>query len=94
MYDAILHAVFIGLVLSMIFGHAPIILPAVVGGPLRFTGWQYVPLMGLHASVALRLVGDLAAEWGRLPSWGGMCNALAIGLFVISPFASIAGRSQ
>src|SRR5699024_2813285 len=28
-YDAILHAVFLGFVFSMVFGHAPIILPAV-----------------------------------------------------------------
>jgi hypothetical protein len=30
-YDAMLHAVFVGFVFSMIFGHAPIIVPAILG---------------------------------------------------------------
>jgi len=32
-YDAKLHAVFVGFVFSMVFGHAPIIFPAVLGSP-------------------------------------------------------------
>lgn len=37
-YDAALHAVFLGFVLSMVFAHAPIILPAVLGKSFPF-GW-------------------------------------------------------
>jgi hypothetical protein len=32
-YDALLHTLFVGFVISMIFGHAPIIFPAVLGKP-------------------------------------------------------------
>jgi hypothetical protein len=76
-YDAMLHAIFVGFVMAMIFGHAPIIFPAVLGRPVTFHPWFYVPLWGLHLSLGLRLVGDLAA-WlpGRL--WGGLFNALMI----------------
>jgi hypothetical protein len=35
-YDAFLHSIFVGFVFSMIFAHAPIILPAVTGLPLTF----------------------------------------------------------
>jgi hypothetical protein len=36
-YDAALHASFIGFVISMIFGHAPIIFPAILGTPIIYT---------------------------------------------------------
>jgi hypothetical protein len=59
-YDAYLHAVLLGFVFSMVFGHAPIIFPAVVERPIAFTPFAYVPLVVLHFSVALRILGDLA----------------------------------
>jgi hypothetical protein len=34
-YDAMLHAIFVGFVVTMIFGHAPIILPAILGRTRR-----------------------------------------------------------
>jgi len=58
-YDAAVHAIAIGFVLSMIFGHAPIILPAVLGIRLRYGSFSYVPLALLHASVILRVASDL-----------------------------------
>lgn len=42
-YDAILHSVFVGFVFAMIFGHAPIIIPALLKVPLRFSNWSYLP---------------------------------------------------
>jgi hypothetical protein len=76
-YDAMLHAIFVGFIMAMIFGHALIVFPAVLGRPVTFHPWFYVPLLGLHLSLGLRLVGDLAA-WlpGRL--WSGLFNALMI----------------
>jgi hypothetical protein len=82
-YDAVLHAVFVGFVISMIFGHAPIIVPAVLGRPLAFTRAFYLPLIILHVSIAIRLTGDMAEELGRLRSLGGLWNAIAIAGFVI-----------
>lgn len=58
-YDAIVHAIAIGFVLSMIFGHAPIILPAVTGLRVRYHPAVYLPLGLLHLSVLQRVVADL-----------------------------------
>jgi len=53
-YDAILHGIFVGFVLSMVFGHAPIILPAVARAPLPFHTVLYSPLLALHAGLVAR----------------------------------------
>ncbi len=58
-YDLTLHAVLIGFVLSMVFGHALIIFPAVTGVRLQYRPVLYLPLALLHISVALRVGGDL-----------------------------------
>lgn len=58
-YDAAVHAIAIGFVLSMIFGHAPIILPAVAGLRIQYSAAAYVPLVLLHFSVLLRIAADL-----------------------------------
>jgi hypothetical protein len=58
-YDAAVHAIAIGFVLSMIFGHAPIILPAVTGLRVRYSAAVYGPLVLLHLSVLLRIAADL-----------------------------------
>jgi hypothetical protein len=79
-YDAIVHALFVGFVFSMIFGHAPIIFPAVLGRRLAYRPVFYLPLGLLHASLVLRVVGDLAG-WLAGRQWGGLLNALAIVLF-------------
>jgi hypothetical protein len=47
-YDAMLHAVLVGFVFSMIFGHAPIIVPAVLGVRVAFSPGFYVHLALLH----------------------------------------------
>lgn len=81
-YDARLHSLFVGFVVSMIFGHAPIILPAVLGLPLRFGGRFYAPLILLQASLALRVAGDLAG-WFEARRWGGLLNEVALLLFLL-----------
>jgi hypothetical protein len=79
-YDAALHALFLGFVFAMVFGHAPIILPAVLRVPLDFHRSFYANLGLLHASVLLRVIGDLLSwQEGRL--YGGLLNAAAIVLF-------------
>lgn len=81
LYDAQVHALFVGFVFAMIFGHAPIIVPAVLGVSITFLRLAYLPLIMLHFSLILRLTGDLAGL-GELRRWGGMLNAMAIALFV------------
>lgn len=58
-YDAAVHAITIGFILSMIFGHALIILPAVTGFRVRYSAVAYAPLAVLHFSVSLRVAADL-----------------------------------
>jgi hypothetical protein len=82
-YDAMLHAVFVGFVFAMIFGHAPIILPAILHRTPPYHPTFYAPLVLLHVSLLLRLVGDLVGWWpGR--QWGGLLNAMAVLLFLIT----------
>ncbi len=82
-YDAIWHAVFLGFVFSMIFGHAPIIFPAVLNVAVPYTARFYVHFGLLHASLLMRVVGDLLGlyAWYR---WGGLLNALAVLLFLVN----------
>ena len=61
-YDAYLHAILLGFVFAMVFGHAPIIFPAIVERPIGFHPFAYLPLALLHFSVALRILADLAGN--------------------------------
>jgi hypothetical protein len=60
-YDLALHAILIGFVLSMAFGHSVIVIPAITGAAAPYHPAMYLGLALLHGSVALRLCGDLAA---------------------------------
>jgi hypothetical protein len=79
-YDLALHAVLIGFVLSMVFGHALIILPAVARLRLAYTPLLYAPLALLHASLLLRVAGGLG-EWIALRQWSGLLTVLALVAF-------------
>lgn len=93
-YDAALHALFVGFVFSMVFGHAPMILPAVLGIRLAYHPVFYLPLALLHLSLGLRLAGDLLDLSGSR-QWGGMINALAILLFIVVTLSRVlAARRQ
>jgi hypothetical protein len=74
LYDAAVHAIAIGFVISMIFGHAPIILPAVTGLRVQFSAASYAPLALLHLSVLLRVLGGAAG----LPGLRGVSAILTI----------------
>ncbi len=87
-YDAMLHAVLLGFVLAMIFGHAPIIFPAVLGLPITFRSAFYLHLMLLHLSLLLRIIGDLAT-WLPGRQWGGLLNVVALLLFMANTARSM-----
>ncbi len=80
-YDAMLHAILLGFVFSMIMAHAPIIFPSITGLAMPFDGGFYSHLLLLHASLAARIAGDLLdlEAWQR---WGGLLNAAAVLLFL------------
>jgi hypothetical protein len=88
-YDALLHAVAVGFVLSMVFAHAPLIFPAVLGLPLAYRPSFYLHVGVLHVSLIVRLTGDLVEELGRWRSWGGLLNAVALLLFIANTGRSI-----
>jgi hypothetical protein len=78
--DTALHALGLGFIFSMVFAHAPVILPALLRIKLLFGPWFYAPLALLHGSLALRLAGAALD-----PAWrpaGALGNALAMALFV------------
>lgn len=80
--DAALHALAIGFVFSMILGHAPVILPAVMRIKILFGRAFYLPLMLLHASLVLRIfVAPIAPDMLQVGASG---NALAVVAFVMT----------
>ncbi len=87
-YDAALHAVLLGFVFSMVFGHAPIILPAVLRVAVPYSPYFYLPLALLHLSLLVRLSGD----WMHLSpwrAWGGALNGIALLAFVLGTIAAV-----
>lgn len=94
-YDAVLHSVFLGFVLSMIMAHAPVILPAVIRRPLPYRWFLYLPVLLLHVSLAVRvLVGD-GRGIAEVVQLGGALNVVAVLLFVVLAVASaVAGQPR
>ena len=86
-HDAELHALFLGFVFSMIFGHAPVIFPGVLGIAIPYRRLFYVHLALLHIGLVMRIAGDLTASEGTA-RWGGLINTVAIGLFLLATLAS------
>ena len=87
-YDAEVHALTLGFVFSLVFAHAPIIFPAVTGLRYRYLPFAYLPPALLAVTLVVRLAGDLA-DLPRLRQWGGMGNAVALLLFVLSIATSV-----
>jgi len=87
-YDATLHVIFVGFVFSMIFGHAPVIFPSVLGISIPYRPFFYVHVALLHVSLLLRVSGDLMLV-ESLRAWGGWLNAAAILLFLGATVASV-----
>lgn len=81
-YEIVLHAFLLGFVFSMIFGHMPIILPALTGLQVTFHPLFYGHLMLLHLTLAYRIYGNLVLDQAAR-RWGGMLNVIAILLFLM-----------
>ncbi len=88
-YDAALHALALGFVFSMVFGHAPIIFPAVLRVDVPYHTTFYLPLALLHLSVVLRLAGDALASFG-ITRAGGLLGAVALAAFIVSTVSAVA----
>ncbi len=88
LWDAALHAVLLGFVFSMVFGHAPVILPAVTRVRMAYSGALYLPVVLLHASVGARVAGDLFGE-AAWRAWAAAANAVALAAFVIGTVSMV-----
>jgi hypothetical protein len=87
-HDAALHAITLGFVFSMVFGHAAIILPAVTKFAVPYHPTFYGPLALLQASLVVRLGGDAAGrtDWARAGAW---LNAAALAAFLLGTLAAV-----
>ncbi|CAI09701.1 conserved hypothetical protein [Aromatoleum aromaticum EbN1] len=88
MRDAALHAITLGFVFAMVFGHAPIIFPAIARVKLPYHPVFYLPLAALHVSLATRIIGS-AGEWYALRQLGAVLNGVALLLFIVTMVTSV-----
>lgn len=85
-YEAGLHSFFLGFVFSMIFAHAPIILPGIIGKNVKvFRAILYLWFYILQGSLLVRIVGDLAGSY-EIRQITSIFNGIAILGFFISIF--------
>ena len=84
-YDASVHAIFLGFVMSMIFAHAPIIITSVIRRHLPYHPVLFLPVAVLHGGLALRILADvsrhtLAYQVGGLTTIAAVLVFLACGV--------------
>jgi hypothetical protein len=93
-YSVMLHTLFLGFVFSMIFGHAPIIIPALLGVQISYSPLFYFHLVLLHLSLALRVGSDLLL-WLPGRRWGGLLNMVVVLLFMgVTAVVAINGQRK
>ena len=91
-YDAMVHAIFVGFAFSMVFAHAQVIVPAVLGVALPYRRMLYGPLVLLHAGLVVRLLATGTGGVDAL-AWGGVIDEIAIVVFLgVAVAASRRGR--
>lgn len=88
MYDAMLHSLFLGFVFAMIFGHAPIIFPAVLEVAVPYTPAFYAHLVVLEISLVARLVSDVGG-WYKAIAHAGALNEAALILFLLNTITAV-----
>lgn len=87
--DAALHAITLGFVFAMVFGHAPIIFPAIARVRMPYHPVFYLPLALLHVSLAARIAGTALGDAAFLLRLGGVANAVALVAFIVTMLASV-----
>ena len=83
----------LGFVMSMVFGHAPVILPAVLRVRMRYHPVFYLPLVILHGTLLVRVAADVAGLPG-LRAGAAAGNALALLAFVLTTVSAVAAGSR
>lgn len=93
-YDTVVHATFLGFAISMVFAHAPVILPAVLRRPLPYRPVMWLPLTLLHLGLLARI--PLGNGLGIDQAWtlGSWVNIAAVLVFVAAAlWCSLTARS-
>ncbi|MDO5049401.1 MAG: hypothetical protein Q4D87_05915 [Actinomycetaceae bacterium] len=93
-YDSIVHAILLGYGMSMIFAHAPIILPAVLKLPLPYHPLAWIPTIALNLGILIRFYANVRSY---PTSWqiGATLTVIAILLFLAaSIYASATSNKQ
>lgn len=88
-----LHALLLGFVFAMVFGHAPIMLPALAGITPGYVPWARAAVWLLAASLLLR-IGATHAGWPMGRALAGAGHAAALALFAAAMLTGIARRAQ
>lgn len=91
--DAALHAISLGFVFAMVFGHAPIIFPAVTRIKIPYHPAFYLPLVLLHLSLALRVFGGLSERFA-LRQHGALLNGLVLLIFIATLVTLVRRNAQ
>ena len=92
-YDAGIHAITIGFVVSMLLAHAPVIIPAVARREVPYHPAMWIPFAFLQVSLALRLLAgarEAAYPW-RL---GGTLGVVGVLLFVATTLTVTVRRAR
>ena len=92
-YDAGIHAITIGFVVSMLLAHAPVIIPAVARREVPYHPAMWIPFAFLQISLALRLLAgarEAAYPW-RL---GGTLGVVGVLLFVATTLTVTVRRAR
>ncbi|MDW7978679.1 MAG: hypothetical protein RMH74_07740 [Candidatus Caldarchaeum sp.] len=79
--DVMLHSVFLGFVGTMVFAHAPIILPALLKTRHFYSPLLYIPFTLLQLSTAIRLVSAQTLQIG-LWSLSGALTVVSVVVFI------------
>jgi len=87
------HLLWLGFVLAMVFGHAPLMLPALLGVRPRHSWAALVPLGVLAASLVLRTFGSLLGD-ARYLAWAGAGHLLALLTFALTMAWLVRGNSD
>ncbi len=82
-YDTVVHTLTIGFVLSMVLGHAPVIVPAIARRPLPYHPVMWAVAGMLHAGLLVRVLAGARAAEGP---WqlGGSLSAVALLTFLVT----------
>jgi hypothetical protein len=91
--DAALHAIGLGFVFSMVFGHAPIIFPAVTRIKIPYHPALYLPMALLHLTLAIRLLGGLAGNFS-LRHHAALFNGLVLVVFIVTMITLVKRHTQ